>query len=134
MGCDWRFRGDFNRRGSRGFRRGRGENGSAFAARSSASSAVKYVLIVSLLFSQPGDAQRRTSDSTESLLESGRAAKLSTPRAAPDEIAIVSYNIRWRSGAELKQISDWLKEHRPAIIALQEVDRAKTRTGNINNA
>ena len=46
------------------------------------------------------------------------------PRA--NELKIVSYNIRWRSGKEIQQIIRWLKEaasSRPTIIGLQEVDR-----------
>jgi endonuclease/exonuclease/phosphatase family metal-dependent hydrolase len=73
----------------------------------------------------------------EHLLESGKAEKLLNPAAA-SEIKIVSYNIRWRSGEELQQIIRWLKETKaspaPAIIGLQEVDRAKKRTGNANHA
>jgi endonuclease/exonuclease/phosphatase family metal-dependent hydrolase len=70
------------------------------------------------------------------LLESGKAEKLHSP-AASREIKIVSYNIRWRSGAELQQIIRWLKtghEDLPMIIGLQEVDRARKRTGNTNHA
>ncbi len=68
------------------------------------------------------------------LLETGQAAKLLAPPAALTEITVVSYNIRWRTGAELNQISDWLKGKRALIIALQEVDRARERTGKTNNA
>lgn len=69
-------------------------------------------------------------------MESGQAQKLIAP-SGTDELQIVSYNIRWRSGTELQQIIRWLKESigaRPAIIGLQEVDRAKKRTGSINHA
>lgn len=81
-------------------------------------------------------AQKPPANSNDQLLESGRAAKVSTPAATPAEIKIVSYNIRWRSDKELEQIVDWLKnrEAPPAIIGLQEVDRAKQRTGKTNNA
>jgi endonuclease/exonuclease/phosphatase family metal-dependent hydrolase len=74
--------------------------------------------------------------SKEPLLESGRGEKLSSPNAAK-EVKIVSYNIRWRSGTELQQIVHWLKSSQapaPSIIGLQEVDRAKKRTGNENHA
>jgi endonuclease/exonuclease/phosphatase family metal-dependent hydrolase len=71
------------------------------------------------------------------LLEWGRAEKIQTP-VALDEIKIVSYNIRWRSGEELQKIVNWLKasnDSPPAtIIGLQEVDRARKRTGNTNHA
>jgi endonuclease/exonuclease/phosphatase family metal-dependent hydrolase len=71
------------------------------------------------------------------LLESGKSDKLVEP-VASDQIRIVSYNIRWRSGEELQQIVHWLREsylsNQPTIIGLQEVDRAKKRSGNINHA
>ena len=68
------------------------------------------------------------------LLETGQAAKISAPSIAPGEITVVSYNIRWRTGAQLKQISDWLKTKNASIIALQEVDRARERTQKRNHA
>jgi endonuclease/exonuclease/phosphatase family metal-dependent hydrolase len=68
------------------------------------------------------------------LFETGRAARLSAPAQASAEITIVTYNIRWRTGAELQQISDWLKAKHASLIALQEVDRAKERTQKTNNA
>lgn len=70
------------------------------------------------------------------LLESGKAQTLADPPRAKD-LKIVSYNIRWRSGKELQQIIRWLKDAgsvRPAIIGLQEVDRARERSGNANHA
>jgi endonuclease/exonuclease/phosphatase family metal-dependent hydrolase len=81
-------------------------------------------------------AQKPSTNSNDQLLEIGHAERLSTPATAPDEIKIVSYNIRWRSGKELEQIVDWLKskEAPPTIIGLQEVDRAKQRSGQTDNA
>lgn len=70
------------------------------------------------------------------LLESGKAERLAQPPRA-NELKIVSYNIRWRSGKELQQIIHWLKgagSLRPAIIGLQEVDRTRKRSGNANHA
>jgi endonuclease/exonuclease/phosphatase family metal-dependent hydrolase len=69
------------------------------------------------------------------LLESGRAEKLSPPPNTQKDFTLVTYNIRWRTGSELQEIADWLKR-KPgvAVIALQEVDRAKERTGKTNNA
>jgi endonuclease/exonuclease/phosphatase family metal-dependent hydrolase len=72
-----------------------------------------------------------------SLLESGQGSKLNNSPASPTELKIVSYNIRWRSGTELQQIIRWLKDAgslRPAIVGLQEVDRAMERSGNANHA
>jgi endonuclease/exonuclease/phosphatase family metal-dependent hydrolase len=81
-------------------------------------------------------AQKPSANRNDRLLESGSAAKVPAAAAVPAEIKIVSYNIRWRGAEELEQIIDWLKssEAPPKIIGLQEVDRAKQRTGKINNA
>lgn len=76
-----------------------------------------------------------TSAQTQSdLLEAGQASKLIKPNESPAEFLVVTYNIRWRTGAELNQIGDWLKQKGAVVIALQEVDRAKQRTDKTNNA
>lgn len=70
------------------------------------------------------------------LLESGKAEALVDPPRA-NELKIVSYNIRWRSGEDLQQIIRWLRDggsSRPTIIGLQEVDRSRKRSGNANHA
>ncbi|HEX8748510.1 MAG TPA: endonuclease/exonuclease/phosphatase family protein, partial [Pyrinomonadaceae bacterium] len=75
--------------------------------------------------------------STE-LLETGKAARLSSPDASPSELKIVSYNMRWRSGDDLQGIIDHLKSDPEiggaAIIGLQEADRNKKRSRNTNTA
>lgn len=89
------------------------------------------VLILTALLSMSGHGQ------SNNLLESGQGSKLNHPPASPNELKIVSYNIRWRSGKELQEIVRWLKDAgslRPAIIGLQEVDRARERSGNANHA
>lgn len=72
------------------------------------------------------------------LLESGHGAKLRNQTPAPQELRIVSYNIRWRSGDELKKMIDLLQNDPEiggaAILGLQEVDRHKKRSGNRNTA
>ncbi|HKS10979.1 MAG TPA: endonuclease/exonuclease/phosphatase family protein [Pyrinomonadaceae bacterium] len=72
------------------------------------------------------------------LLESGKAATLRKHTSENAEIKIVSYNIRWRGGDELKQIARLLHEDPEiggaAILGLQEVDRHKKRTGHSNTA
>lgn len=93
------------------------------------------LLILLLLFQLPshhnGDA---------ALLESGKAAtvKTQTAGAAPKEIKVVSYNIRWRSGDDLKEMTRLLREDpeigSAAILALQEVDRKKKRSRHSNVA
>jgi Metal-dependent hydrolase len=73
-------------------------------------------------------------------LETGRAAKAETKAAAstPDEIKVVTYNMRWRGGEDLRKLIKLLKEDaeigKAAVIGLQEVDRDKKRTGNANTA
>ncbi len=56
----------------------------------------------------------------------------------PAEIKIVSYNIRWRGGDELRALIEVLRDDTEiggaAIIGLQEVDRNKERTDCINTA
>jgi endonuclease/exonuclease/phosphatase family metal-dependent hydrolase len=71
------------------------------------------------------------------LLESGKSDKLRTT-PANGEIRIISYNIRWRSGDDLKELIKAFREDNeignPTIIALQEVDRHKKRSGKTNTA
>ncbi len=77
----------------------------------------------------------RTSPDSE-LLETGRALTIATVPKAPADIKVVSYNIRWRGGEELDKLIKLLKHDSEiagaSIIGLQEVDRNKRRTGNLN--
>jgi len=70
------------------------------------------------------------------LLETGRASKTGTPAAVPATIKIVSYNIRWRGGEDLRRLIELLRSDAliggATIIGLQEVDRNRRRTGNTN--
>src|SRR5690349_16246801 len=71
------------------------------------------------------------------LLESGQGATIRQQTAtAPSEIKVISYNIRWRSGDDLKTLIKFLQEDPEigcaSILALQEVDRHKKRTGHDN--
>ena len=93
-------------------------------------------LLCAFLFSAPiGFPQvSRTPDSE--LLETGRASTLAdSPKAAAD-IKVVSYNIRWRGGEELDELIRLLKQDSAiagaTLIGLQEVDRNKRRTDNLN--
>ena len=85
------------------------------------------LVVLLFLFFPPSDA---------TLLESGKAATLRKQPPAPQEIKIVSYNIRWRSGDELKKIIELLQNDPEiggaAILGLQEVDRRRKRSGNNN--
>lgn len=84
----------------------------------------------------PADVSDAKADSL--LLESGKAATLRKHTSENAEIKIVSYNIRWRGGDELKRIAKLLHEDPEiggaAILGLQEVDRHKKRTGHSNTA
>src|ERR1051325_4963273 len=72
------------------------------------------------------------------LLEVGGELKAAPSKDAPSELKVVSYNIRWRGGEELKQLIKLLREDPEIggaqVIGLQEVDRNKKRTGNVNTA
>jgi endonuclease/exonuclease/phosphatase family metal-dependent hydrolase len=98
---------------------------------------VFWVLSSAMIFSNAHSlAAQGNLPSGDYLLESGKAEKLANP-VASKELKIVSYNIRWRSGEQLQQIIRWMKtgnDDLPMIIGLQEVDRARKRTGNINHA
>lgn len=88
----------------------------------------KVLLLFLFLFNLPNDA----------LLEEGKGATARKQTAAPQEIKVVSYNIRWRSGEDLKKIIKLLREDPEiggaAILGLQEVDRRKKRSGHNNTA
>jgi endonuclease/exonuclease/phosphatase family metal-dependent hydrolase len=77
-------------------------------------------------------------DKEVDLLEVGEAPKLRLPEAAPAEIKLVSYNIRWRGGEDLRKLIELLRGDaeigKATVIGLQEVDRHKKRTGNVNTA
>ena len=72
------------------------------------------------------------------LLESGKSANVRQQSSSPTEIKILQYNIRWRSGDDLKTLIKLFQDDpeigNAKILALQEVDRNKKRTGNNNTA
>ena len=82
------------------------------------------------------DVEKSTPD--QQLIESGKAATLRKHTAGASEIKIISYNIRWRGGDELKRLAKLLHEDTEvggaSILCLQEVDRKKKRTNNSNTA
>jgi endonuclease/exonuclease/phosphatase family metal-dependent hydrolase len=96
------------------------------------------VLFVLLLLLQIALTSTHVSEPKDDalLLESGKAATIRQHHANSDEIKIVSYNIRWRGGDELKQLAKLLHEDPEiggaSILGLQEVDRHKKRTGHNN--
>lgn len=96
------------------------------------------MLLVLLLLLQIALAPATVSDTKVDslLLESGKAAIVRKHAAENPEIKIVSYNIRWRGGDDLKRLVKLLNDDPEiggaAILGLQEVDRRKKRTGNHN--
>ncbi len=75
------------------------------------------------------------------LLEVGKASIKPDVAAAthvPSEIKVVSYNMRWRGGDDLRKLVGLLRDDPDIggahVIGLQEVDRAKKRTKNVNTA
>ncbi len=103
--------------------------------RNSASS-ILFMLI--LVFTQLPAFAQAVEDQDSGLLETGGAAKANSPTVFPDSIKIISYNIRWRGGEDLRRLIELLKSDaeigRATIIGLQEVDRNRKRTGNVNTA
>lgn len=103
---------------------------------------LKLLLAAFLLVQLPAYFQDKSHSTTENndlaLFESGKAATLKTQAQTPSELKVVSYNIRWRSGDDLKKITKLLQEDpeigSAAILALQEVDRRKKRSRNSNVA
>ena len=73
------------------------------------------------------------------LLETGSLARpRATPAPAPAEIKIVTYNMRWRGGEELRAITKLLRDDPSLggadVIGLQEVDRGRKRSGSVDAA
>ena|SRR5436190_5368342 len=79
-----------------------------------------------------------TSKNDETLLESGQPSAARRPTPPNTEVRLISYNIRWRSGDQLKEIIENFRKDEelgnPTIVALQEVDRNKKRSGQTNTA
>jgi hypothetical protein len=74
----------------------------------------------------------------EPLLEEGKGTTVRKQAPPSGQIKVISYNIRWRSGEDLKAIIKLLKDDPEiggaAILCLQEVDRRKKRSGHTNTA
>jgi endonuclease/exonuclease/phosphatase family metal-dependent hydrolase len=101
------------------------------------------LLVFSIFFASTLPLSARLS-SDEKLLETGAAVAVATgpsrpsPPSLANEIKLVSYNMRWRGGEDLRKLIKLLKEDEQiggaAIIGLQEVDRNKKRTNKTNTA
>jgi len=103
--------------------------------------AVAFVSLLSTVTTRPQPAfpHQHPSQSYiayDSLLETGSAANVKQPALNSAEWRVVSYNIRWRGGADLRELITLFRNDpeigNAAVLALQEVDRRKKRTGNEN--
>ena len=104
-----------------------------------------FLPLLPLLFTQQSKSGQSQTVAVEtvkdademSLLEFGHGTKL-RPASRNSELKIVTYNIRWRSGDDLKELVRLLREDvelgNPSVVALQEVDRQKKRSGKTNTA
>jgi endonuclease/exonuclease/phosphatase family metal-dependent hydrolase len=95
-------------------------------------------LILILICAALPAEMRAIEDKDSGLLETGGAAKALGHGPTPETIKIISYNIRYRSGEDLRRLIELFKSDAEiggaAIIGLQEVDRNRKRTGNVNTA
>ena len=85
-------------------------------------------ILVSSVLSAPSDAHLNSENPLDvphglrpnqdsKLLEIGQASKLQSPAKSPATIKIVSYNMRWRSGAELQKLIQLLKDDSNSDLA-----------------
>ena len=85
--------------------------------------------------SRPHESPQRRETS---LLEVGEEQRLRKGQVAVEQIRVISYNIRWRSGKDLKKLVELFRNDpeigNAGIMGLQEVDRNKRRSGNTNTA
>jgi endonuclease/exonuclease/phosphatase family metal-dependent hydrolase len=114
----------------------RGAGGESGRLRAAVAASAFLLVLSALCLTPPGRRARAHDGKKEpSLLEVGGEARA---EKAPAELKVVSYNIRYRSGDDLKQLVRLLREDPEIggahVIGLQEVDRDKRRTGNVNTA
>jgi endonuclease/exonuclease/phosphatase family metal-dependent hydrolase/GNAT superfamily N-acetyltransferase len=93
-------------------------------------------LLCASLFSATTGFPQSSPTPVSELLETGRATTLADAPKAPVDIKVVSYNIRWRGGDKLEELIKLFKHDSEiggaSIVGLQEVDRNKQRTSNLN--
>lgn len=96
---------------------------------------LRFPMIASLILIVALFLSAEALNDPDPLLEKGSFADNVT-ESVPEKIKIVSYNIRWRGGDDLKEIIEQLKNDDKIggalVIGLQEVDRNRKRTGNTN--
>jgi len=85
----------------------------------------------------PQDSSAQQVDQQDStLLEIGQASKLRVVPAITGDFKVVSFNIRFRGGEDLKKLAELLRNDpeigEAVVLGLQEVDRNKKRTENQN--
>ena len=83
-----------------------------------------------------GSSSLRVGRQDSTLLEIGQATKLRPVPAMIGDFKVVSFNIRFRGGEDLKKLAELLRNDteigEAVVLGLQEVDRNKKRTGNQN--
>lgn len=108
-----------------------------FYPRRSMTGTLQCLLLVALVCASVVNMRVRAQvGEATALLETGSAAKPRNAPAAPTQIKVVSYNIRWRGGDDLQKLIKLLRDDPEiggaTVIGLQEVDRNRKRTGNVN--
>jgi endonuclease/exonuclease/phosphatase family metal-dependent hydrolase len=88
--------------------------------------------------SPQGSSSQRVNSQESALLEIGQATKLRPVQTTTEDFKVVSFNIRFRGGEDLKKLAELLRNDpeigEAVVLGLQEVDRNKKRTGNHNTA
>lgn len=83
-----------------------------------------------------GTSSHRVDPHDSTLLEIGQATKLRPVPAMTESFKVVSFNIRFRGGEDLKKLGELLRNDpeigEAVVLGLQEVDRNKKRTGYQN--
>ncbi|HKO43399.1 MAG TPA: endonuclease/exonuclease/phosphatase family protein [Pyrinomonadaceae bacterium] len=83
-----------------------------------------------------GSSSKRVDPHDSTLLEVGQAKKLRAVPPITGDFKVVSFNIRFRGGEDLKKLGELLRNDpeigEAIVLGLQEVDRNKKRTGNQN--
>jgi endonuclease/exonuclease/phosphatase family metal-dependent hydrolase len=98
-----------------------------------------FILLQSVVLQQSsksGSPSAVVESEQQTLLEFGKPKHPRPSRTYSKGIKIISYNIRWRSGDDLKKLIQLFRDDPEvgdaAILGLQEVDRKKKRSGNTN--
>lgn len=118
----------------------RQKTGRVGAGRRAATALAAVCLAAGALFLTPARRDARAHDGAAgaALLEVGGESAAARPGGTPAELKIVSYNIRYRAGDDLKRLVGLLRDDPEIggahVIGLQEVDRNRKRTGNVNTA